>query len=695
MAQNNWTLSSFFPAQWTDASDWSLGLPISSQDAYIGTNSGFAVVQSAFNETVNSIATSSDDDLDLIGGSTFTATAGTRENVNSGAIGLNDAVLNMGGGSIVTFDNGSTGSIVLNGASSPSYSPAIIMIAGAGVELTGSGSIMMTIGNSAALNLIEGNTSLIAPTLVNQGEDISGTGTILDVNFINYATVETNNNTSSSGGILTIQLSGSFINAGAVQADNGGTLIFGSDGVSSSLTNGGTISLLGSIADTYMQIAGDVTINSSATGVIEMGGSVPSLDFIASDGHAAELTLVGGTLNGVGTVGDANLTLDNVSATIDATDGNLYLHTGSNTITNGGTLEGTDDGVVEIESPVNNSGTIVAEDTGQVAILAAVSGPGTVEIGPNGFLEVLTEFSGLVFRTGSVAGNVQFNGPGLLVLNEGAPNGGISGEILGAAAGDRFFIEAFNFVAGEHAVWQQTSGSGGTLSLYSDGTDLYALNLAGQYTSLNFTVESFSLGGSFYSAITVQNTPTYAENPGNTDEWILSDGNWAASAGPGPGPTDPSGNPYQVAGTGDWTGNGTDGILWFDSTTGDVNEWQLANTQWAAGPDLGSHPANSTDGASYQIAGTDASTDFTGNGRDDVLWTSTNSNGTIATDIWELNSSGQWMRKREPRQPPGRLFSRRHWRLDRRRHRWNSVAQCINRRHRRVAIVRRHVVSQR
>ena len=55
--------------------------------------------------------------------------------------------------------------------------------------------------------------------------------------------------------------------------------------------------------------------------------------------------------------------------------------------------------------------------------------------------------------------------------------------------------------------------------------------------------------------------------------------------------------------------------------------------------------ANATDGNSYQIAG---SGDFFDNGRDDVLWTSVNANGTVATDIWELNSSGQWMNSVSP-----------------------------------------------
>jgi len=121
--------------------------------------------------------------------------------------------------------------------------------------------------------------------------------------------------------------------------------------------------------------------------------------------------------------------------------------------------------------------------------------------------------------------------------------------------------------------------------------------------------------------------PQYPDSAGNVDEWILSNGQWAASAQPG---SHPSG--YQVAGVGDFTGNGTDDILWYNSSSGDVDEWEISYGAWAGSVDLGTHPGN------YQIAGIG---DFTGNGTDDVLWTSVSGNGQVQTDVWEL-SDGQW-----------------------------------------------------
>ena len=131
--------------------------------------------------------------------------------------------------------------------------------------------------------------------------------------------------------------------------------------------------------------------------------------------------------------------------------------------------------------------------------------------------------------------------------------------------------------------------------------------------------------------------PPFPSSTGNNDEWILSDGQWLASAGPG---SHPSGS--SVAGVGDFTDSGTDGILWYDASTGDVDEWKISYGAWAGSIDLGTHPG------SYQIAGVG---DFTGNGTDDVLWTSVSGSDQVQTDIWELNN-GQWAASVSPGSHP-------------------------------------------
>ena len=628
MAQNNFTATGF--QSWENASNWSLGhIPLNSEDTFIGTTG--VIVGVSANVTVDSIGTGTSGDVLFIDtASTFVATLGTGPTAgNLGTIDINDgATFEVATGSFVN-----TGTVELESAGDNTN---FLIGAGGFVTLSGGGSIEL-VNNGGTKNFIAGQSH---SDLINENNDISGSGTIFGEFFTNDGIIETNNNLGA--GTLNIWGNGagggSFDNEGSMFVDPGGTMVLGI--FTANIANDNLIELTGTGSnEAKLEIQGNLTI-SSVGGFIDLAGPDPNNDAVVSNGSAATLNLDGGTLEGGGEVGNSDLTLEVEQGTVINANSSfaLILNTGNNAIENAGLIEAAGSGGLEIASPVQNNGTI--SSVGSVILTDALfTGTGTINLGLNGTL--------LTVAGADIINNVQFTGAGALLSL--AALGNLEGTIVGAAATDKIDLQYVTFVSGEHVVWQQTTGAFGALSLYSDGVDLGNVVLDGQYNSLDFAVTKDSGTGSL---VTVQNTPTYAENPGNTDEWILSDGNWVASAGPGPGPTDASGNPYQVAGTGNWTGKGTDGILWFDPSTGDVNEWQLSNTQWAAGPDLGTHPANSTDGASYQIAGTDASTDFTGNGRDDVLWTSTNGNGTIATDIWELGSNGKWSASVSPGNHP-------------------------------------------
>src|SRR4029077_10043274 len=68
------------------------------------------------------------------------------------------------------------------------------------------------------------------------------------------------------------------------------------------------------------------------------------------------------------------------------------------------------------------------------------------------------------------------------------------GTIGGMVAGDAIDLSFLPFAAGDHAVWQQSSASGGTLMLVSSGgAVLDSLTLNGQYTSNDF--DAVSAGG--------------------------------------------------------------------------------------------------------------------------------------------------------------------------------------------------------
>jgi Ca2+-binding RTX toxin-like protein len=116
----------------------------------------------------------------------------------------------------------------------------------------------------------------------------------------------------------------------------------------------------------------------------------------------------------------------------------------------------------------------------------------------------------------------------------------------------------------------------------------------------------------------------YNSATGNIDIWKLSDGQWAGSANVG---SHPAG--YQPVAFADFNHDGTSDILWFNSTTRNVDLWKVSNGQWAGSVDIGTHPAG------YALSGVG---DFNGDGTSDILWYNAS---TRDAEIWKI-SNGQW-----------------------------------------------------
>ena len=85
-------------------------------------------------------------------------------------------------------------------------------------------------------------------------------------------------------------------------------------------------------------------------------------------------------------------------------------------------------------------------------------------------------------------------------------------------------------------------------------------------------------------------------------------------------------NSWQIAGAGDFAGNGLSDILW-RNTNGDTNLWNSNGSGGFTYQDLGIVPT------SWQIAGTG---DFNGDGQSGILWRNTNGD----TELWNSNGSG-------------------------------------------------------
>jgi hypothetical protein len=245
---------------------------------------------------------------------------------------------------------------------------------------------------------------------------------------------------------------------------------------------------------------------------------------------AATLTNVNNTISGAGTIGDSRLTLNN-QGTISA-NGSLALviATGSNSVTNSGTLEATSAGGLDINSNVSNSKTIEAlgtnakvviqsqiTDTSVGLILASGSGAqvdlsnatisgGTLQTsGSNAFIETVTGASTLnggAIASGStveinsgttltIAGTVKNSGT--LLVNGGTLDvaGTLSGGVTDVSGAGKMVIAgssgenvAFAGNSTGQLVLDQATSYSGTISGFgtTQSIDLANINFAAGVT---------------------------------------------------------------------------------------------------------------------------------------------------------------------------------------------------------------------
>ena len=277
------------------------------------------------------------------------------------------ATLPLGG----TIDN--SGTIAL----SSSGDQTELQIVGDGVTLQGGGQVILS---DSSENIIVGANA--DATLTNVDNTISGAGQIGtgdgNLTLVNEAagTIDAN----IAGGILTLDTGNTIVNAGLLEATNGGTLDV-QDGTIDNIGTGadgimvdGSSTLRVDTATLDFTGGGDVSL-ASGSQIIENadsplltvnGGSLPALD----------LDNVDNIISGAGTIGnsgDGLLTLTN-SGTIDANVSGeaLTINTG-NAITNTGTLEASNGGTLLIDDAVNNSGAGTALVEGGIVDFASTT----------------------------------------------------------------------------------------------------------------------------------------------------------------------------------------------------------------------------------------------------------------------------------------------------------------------------------
>jgi len=261
------------------------------------------------------------------------------------------------------------------------------------------------------------------------------------------------------------------------------------------------------------QNSGAVNLNGSAAGAaqieIEAGNNWTLLDAgtvtlngfndsIISQGAGTELRNRGNTIQGAGTIGDTNMTIENdygstINAMVEGSSKTLNLDataydpsTQTTFINNGGTVEASSGATLDIDSAMYNSQYLIANAGSTVDAQDAVFGPGLSIIRGNGSMEFGAEADNDVrYAQGS---------GGQLILDDSAQ---FFGNIYQMTVGDSVDLRDFAFTNPSAMKVGGDSGFG-TLdgALQSNRTSLSSnLYLEGNYQSAAWTFKSDAHGG--------------------------------------------------------------------------------------------------------------------------------------------------------------------------------------------------------
>lgn len=262
------------------------------------------------------------------------------------------------------------------------------------------------------------------------------------------------------------------------------------------------------------QNSGAVNLNGSAAGAaqieIEAGNNWTLLDAgtvtlngfndsIISQGAGTELRNRGNTIQGAGTIGDTNMTIENdygstINAMVEGSSKTLTLDataydpsTQTTFINNGGTVEASSGATLDIDSAMYNSQYLIANAGSTVDAQDAVFGPGLSIIRGNGSMEFGAEADNDVrYAQGS---------GGQLILDDSAQ---FFGNIYQMTVGDSVDLRDFAFTNPSAMKVGGDSGFGtldGALQI-TNGTSLSSnLYLEGNYQSAAWTFKSDAHGG--------------------------------------------------------------------------------------------------------------------------------------------------------------------------------------------------------
>ena len=252
------------------------------------------------------------------------------------------------------------------------------------------------------------------------------------------------------------------LNTGTLTINDGAMLP-----LSGIITNTGTIALDSTGNEAHLEL-----IQNGIT--LQGGGQVVLSDsdenLISGTAPSVTLTNMDNTISGTGQLGAGQMTLIN-NGTITAIGTHaLVVDTGTNVVTNAGTLEATGSGSLILNSDIVNSGLIWANG-GNITINGAVTGSGNAMISGAATLELGAESSANVTFGADAAGT--------LILRDPT---GFTGTISGLSSTDHIDLANISYeIASLYSITYSLSANITTLVI-TDGTNTDTINLLGNYT---------------------------------------------------------------------------------------------------------------------------------------------------------------------------------------------------------------------
>ena len=413
------------------------------------------------------------------------------------SVNANGATITDSAGNNATFSGTLTPAGMLQIDTTPPAAPAI-----ANDTINGNKSVSLT-GTAEAnstVTVYDGSTALGTTTASASGAWSYTTGTLANGTQVFTATAtDAAGNTSAASNAIdpTIDLL-TGVQARTLSVANGTMLE-----ITGTVDNTGTIALHAMANGADLAVVTGATLTGS--GKVTLSNNAGNV--IGSNGAPATLTNVKNTIAGAGTIGDGDLTLVNQGIINANQTKALVINTGSNTITNSGTLKATSSGGLDIESNVSNSKTIEAYGTNAKVVIesnitnaktglilasgtnaqvdldnATISGGTLQRSGSNAYIETVSGSTDAIDGV-SISRNasVEINGGSTLTLNGAVANSGAllanggTLDVVGALTGGTTKINGAGTVV-------MTQSSSENISFLSKSTGKLVLDEATGYT---------------------------------------------------------------------------------------------------------------------------------------------------------------------------------------------------------------------